>query len=254
MDPWIGGDMAEPARSHADSERNVTLPPGQYRIEGFPRFGSHGHQPPPEVPDDPRLEITGAVRVVRAPTTVALTELASLPRREIVADLHCVAGWSATGLRWGGVAFADLYRTLIEPSVRSDTTITHVVFEGLDGYRSVVLLEDVLADDVVVADHLDGRPLGPEHGAPVRLVSPGQYGFVSTKHLCRIEVCDTEPRVRYHPSLLVHLGLQMVKPHRRARVAYEERHRHLPAWLARPVYHRLVPAMRRRRVPSDRQP
>ncbi|MGH2476831.1 MAG: hypothetical protein ACRDIL_16345, partial [Candidatus Limnocylindrales bacterium] len=67
--------MAEPVMSHAGPERNVTLPPGQYRIEGFPRFGAHLHQPPPEVPDDPRLEITGAVR---ARTAVALTELASL--------------------------------------------------------------------------------------------------------------------------------------------------------------------------------
>jgi DMSO/TMAO reductase YedYZ molybdopterin-dependent catalytic subunit len=235
MDTWNGDDMA--------------LPPGQYRVDGFPRFGAHLHEPPPEVPDDHRLEITGAVG---APTAVTLTELASLPHREIDADFHCVAGWSATGLRWGGVAFADVYRTLIEPSVRSGTTITHVVFAGLDGYRSVALLEDVLADDVLVADHLDGRPLEPEHGAPVRLVSPAQYGFMSTKHLCRIEVCATEPHVRYHPSPRVHLGLQMVKPHPRARVAYEERHRYLPAWLARPAYHRLVPAMRRRRVPDDR--
>src|ERR671911_523476 len=238
MDEWSGGDMAEPAMSHPVPEHNVTLPPGQYQIEGFPRFGAHLHQPPPEVPDDPRLEITGAVR---APTTVALTELASLPHREIVADLHCVAGWSATGLRWGGVAFSDLYRTLIEPSVRPGTTITHVVFEGLDGYRSVVLLDDVLGQDVIIANHLDGRPLEPKHGAPVRLVSPAQYGFISTKH-----------KVRYHPSLLVHLFLQTVKPHRRARAAYEERHRYLPPWLARPIYHRLVPAMRRRRVSSDR--
>jgi DMSO/TMAO reductase YedYZ molybdopterin-dependent catalytic subunit len=223
----------------------MALPPGQYRVDGFPRFGAHLHEPPPVVPDDHRLEITGEVR---APTCAALTELASLPRREVAADFHCVAGWSATGLRWGGVAFADLYRTLIEPVVRSGATITHVVFEGLDGYRSVALLEDVLADDVLIADHLDGRPLEPEHGAPVRLVSPAQYGFMSTKHLCRIEVCDREPNVRYHPSLRVHLGLQMVKPDRRARVAHEERHRYLPAWLARPIYHRLVPAMRRRRV------
>ena len=236
--------MAERVTGRAFPERNVTLPPGQYRIEGFPRFGVDLHRPPPEVPDDPRLEITGAVR---APTAVDLRELGSLPRREIVADLHCVAGWSATGLRWGGIAFSDLYRTLIEPSVPSGTAITHVVFEGLDGYRSVAMLEDVLAEEVVIADQLDGRPLEPKHGAPVRLVSPGQYRFIGTKHLCRIEVCDTEPKVRYHPSLLVHLGLQMVKPHPRARVAYEERHRYLPAWLARPVYHRLVPAMRRRR-------
>ena len=243
--------MADPGIRRADRRCDVRLPPGQYRIDGFPRFGAHLHQPPPDVPDDPGLEITGAVR---RPTTVALTVLASLPQREIVADLHCVAGWSATALLWGGVAFSDVYRIHIEPSVPSGTTITHVVFEGLDGYRSVALLEDVLADDVVIADRLDGRPLDPDHGAPVRLVSPSQYGFISTKHLCRIEVCDSEPDVRYHPSLRVHLGLQMVKPHRRARVAYEERHRYLPAWLVRPVYHRLVPMVRRRRVSGDGQP
>jgi DMSO/TMAO reductase YedYZ molybdopterin-dependent catalytic subunit len=240
--------MAGSATGRTTPEREVALPPGQYRIDGFPRFGAHLHEPPPDVPDDPRLEITGAVT---APTSVALTEMASLPRREVVADLHCVSGWSATGLRWGGVAFSDLYRTVIEPLVRTGTTVTHVVFEGLDGYRSVALLEDVLAEDVVIADELDGRPLGPDHGAPVRLVSPHQYGFISTKHLCRIAVYDTEPRVRYHSSLRVHRFLQVVKPHRRARVADEERHRYLPGWLVRPVYHRLVP-MRRRRVPSSR--
>jgi DMSO/TMAO reductase YedYZ molybdopterin-dependent catalytic subunit len=112
----------------------------------------------------------------------------------------------------------------------------------------------VRASSTTSADHLDGLPLTPEHGAPVRLVSPRQYGFISTKHLCRIEVCDTEPDVRYHPSLLVHLGLQLVKPHRWARVWHEDRHRYLPAWLVRPIYHRLVPALRRRRRDRAREP
>ena len=61
-------------------------------------------------------------------------------------------------------------------------------FGGLDGYRSFATIEDVLAEDVLIAEHLDGRPLDGDHGAPVRLVSPSQYGFISTKHLCRIEV------------------------------------------------------------------
>ena len=41
--------------------------------------------------------------------------------------------------------------------------------------------EDALADGVLIADRLDGRPLDGDHGAPARLVSPNQYGFVSTK-------------------------------------------------------------------------
>jgi len=102
--------------------------------------------------------------------------------------------------------------------------------------------------DGTYADHrelLDGSPLDGNHGAPVRLLSPSQYGFVSTKHLCRIELHTEAPPERYHPAPLVQFGLQLVKPHRRARVWHEERHRHLPAWLVRPVYLGIIPAIRR---------
>ena len=121
------------------------------------------------------------------PFAVPLADLAALPRRELIADFHCVAGWSATDLRWEGVAYETFHRLVIEPAIPADPSVTHAVFEGLDGYRSIVLLEDALRDDVILADHLNGRPLDSDHGAPVRLVSPSQYGFVSTKHLCRIE-------------------------------------------------------------------
>jgi DMSO/TMAO reductase YedYZ molybdopterin-dependent catalytic subunit len=215
----------------------MTLPPGQRRIEGFPRFGTHFQRPPPPIPADPVIDIGGAVS---EPITVALARLTTLPRREIKADFHCVAGWSATDLTWEGVAFETFYRMIIEPSLRPGLPITHLVFEGLDHYRSIVSIEDALGDDVLIAEHLDGRPLDADHGAPVRLVSPSQYGFVSTKHLCRIEVHTSEPRVRYHPSFLTQLGLELVKPHRRARVWQEERHRYLPAWSVRQVYRLLI--------------
>ena len=121
------------------------------------------------------------------------------------------------------------------------------MFAGLDGYQSIVSIEDALAADVLIADRLDGRPLDADHGAPVRLVSPGQYGFVSTKHLCRIELHTAEPAPTYHRAPLIQLGLQLVKPHRRARVWQEERHRYLPAWAVRPVYRCIVPAISSRR-------
>jgi DMSO/TMAO reductase YedYZ molybdopterin-dependent catalytic subunit len=81
----------------------------------------------------------------------------------------------------------------IEPSVQPGTLVTHVAFGGLDGYRSVALIEDALARDVLIAEQLNGRPLDSDRGAPARLVSPSQYGFISTKHLCRIELHTTEP-------------------------------------------------------------
>jgi DMSO/TMAO reductase YedYZ molybdopterin-dependent catalytic subunit len=104
------------------------------------------------------------------------------------------------------------------------------VFRGLDRYRSVVSIEDALAANVLIADHLDGRPLSSDHGAPARLVSPDQYGYVNTKHLCRIELHAAEPKgVR-------HLPQRLLSPHPRARVWAEERHRHLPSWSIRHVY------------------
>jgi DMSO/TMAO reductase YedYZ molybdopterin-dependent catalytic subunit len=187
------------------------------------------------------IEISGAVA---KPFARPLAELATLPRRQLIADFHCVAGWSATDLRWEGVAFETFYRLIIEPSVPPDASITHVVFEGLDGYRSIVSIEDALADDVLMAEHLNGRPLDSDHGAPVRLVSPNQYGFVSTKHLCRIELHTDEPKENFgHVSLIGQVAFRtpFFQRHPRARVWQQERHRYLPAWSLRPLYRLLIP-------------
>jgi DMSO/TMAO reductase YedYZ molybdopterin-dependent catalytic subunit len=221
---------------------DVTLPPGQRPIDGFPRFGTHLHRPPPAVPSDPVIEISGAVAKSFA---LPLAELATLPRRELTADFHCVAGWSATSLHWEGVAFETFYRMIIEPSVRPDTSVTHVVFGGLDGYQSVVPIEDALAEDVLIAEHLDGRPLDDDHGAPARLVSPNQYGYVSTKHLCRIELHTAEPKnlAAASPIARVMLCGPLIMRHPRARVWKEERHPYTPAWLLRPVYRLLIPPL-----------
>jgi DMSO/TMAO reductase YedYZ molybdopterin-dependent catalytic subunit len=221
----------------------MPLPPGQREIAGFPRFGAHGAHPPPQVPVDSAIALDGAA--LREPVRVPLAVLAGLSRREQTADFHCVAGWSAVGLRWEGVAFATFYAEVVAPALRDGATVTHAVFEGLDGYRSIVEIDDALADDVLLAEHLDGAPLSGDHGAPIRLVSPSQYGFISTKHLCRIELHTAPPPERYHPSWLTQLGLDLTKPHRRARVWHEERHRYLPARLLRPIYRLLIAPIKR---------
>ena len=220
---------------------SVNLPPGQIRLDRFPRFGTHLHEPPPEVPTDPVIEVCGTVTKA---FTVPVADLATLPRRDLVADFHCVAGWSATDLHWQGVAFETLYRAVIEPSVRPGATVTHVVFTGLDGFQSAVLIEDALADDVLIADRLDGQPLGADHGAPARLVSPGQYGYINTKHLCRIDLRTSAPNELGAATRLARVALRgpFIKRHPRARVWKEERHPYLPASLLRPFYRLFIPA------------
>jgi DMSO/TMAO reductase YedYZ molybdopterin-dependent catalytic subunit len=208
------------------------LPPGQRRVDGFPRFGSHLSRPAPAVPVDPTIELRGAVT---EGFDLPLTALSTLPRREVTADFHCVAGWSATDLRWEGVSFETFYRASIEPALQPGTSVTHVVCRGLDGWESVMTIEDALADDVLIAENLNGHPLDGDHGAPVRLVSPRQYGYVSVKHLCRIEVLTAAPKRAEGP---------LFRTHPRGRVWEEERHGLLPAWVVRPVYRTLIGPIR----------
>ncbi|HYI37664.1 MAG TPA: molybdopterin-dependent oxidoreductase [Thermoleophilaceae bacterium] len=219
----------------------MSLPPGQRALDTFPRFGTHLAYPPPRVLPDHEIAVGGAVA---EPFSLPLAALGELPRKEMTADFHCVAGWSATGLRWEGVPFERFFALVIEPALSPGAPITHVTFQGRDGYRSTACLEDVLAQDVLIAEHLDGRPLDGDHGAPVRLVSPRQYGFISTKHLCRLEVHTAEPATRHHRNALNNLGLRLVEPHVRARVWEEERNGYLPAWAVRVPYRMLIPPIR----------
>jgi DMSO/TMAO reductase YedYZ molybdopterin-dependent catalytic subunit len=57
---------------------------------------------------------------------------------------------------------------------------------GLDGYWTSLPLEDMLVPDVLLADHLDRKPVSAEHGAPLRLIAPHHYGYKSVEHLASI--------------------------------------------------------------------
>jgi DMSO/TMAO reductase YedYZ molybdopterin-dependent catalytic subunit len=206
------------------------LPPGQTAISTFPRYGAHmGRATPP---------IGSSIRIggeVEMPFDVDVAELAGMEREHLTADFHCVAGWSYRGLHWDGVRFGTFYDEVIAPRIRRDTYVTHLLFRGADGFESALLLEDACAGNVLLADRLGGAPLSAKHGAPVRLVSPSQYGYKSVKHLVAIELHSREPRER-HARLLPDLALSAVRAHPRARVAMEERHRYLPGWAVRWPY------------------
>lgn len=222
----------------------MTLPPGQRARKDFPRFGTHLHLAPPPIPAEHTIEIAGAVR---EPVVVDRATFTGLPRRGLTADLHCVSGWSATGLRWEGVPFEAFYRELVEPALEPGAAPTHLVLEGLDGFRIVECLEDALADDVLLADRLDGAPLTPDHGAPIRFVSPSQYGYVNAKHLARIEVHTRQPKEEFrsvHPAGKYVLRPPLFWRHPRGRVWREERSRYLPGWTLRPIYALLRPPIR----------
>lgn len=205
------------------------MPPGQVatslRRFGLPRFAHRV----PDTPTDPVVDVTGAVEhQARLPLDELLT---AATRREQRSDLHCVTTWTARGLHWAGVAFRDVHASLTE---RVSPTARWVTFRGQDGYRACVRLDDALAEDVLLADQLDGAPLTPDHGAPLRLVAPAQYGYKSVKHVCAIEY-----RRDYDP------GSARWAAHPRGRVWREERSGYLPGLFWRFVWRAALPRVRR---------
>jgi DMSO/TMAO reductase YedYZ molybdopterin-dependent catalytic subunit len=206
------------------------LPPGQRELPSFPRFGltRFAHRFPTEI-TRPALEVTGEV----AHDLHLADALSGLPRAEQKSDFHCVTTWSRRALHWGGVRFVDFYEQVVIPQACPHPTATLVALRGQDGARTALLLDDLLAPDVLLADRLDGVPVGIDHGAPLRLIAPKHYGYKSVKYLARMEFRN--PDTDYLVS-----GFRFMD-HLRARVALEERGRGVPGWLLRMVYRPLIP-------------
>jgi DMSO/TMAO reductase YedYZ molybdopterin-dependent catalytic subunit len=71
-----------------------------------------------------------------------------------------------------------------------------ILFTGLDRgvqgdeeqvYQRSLSLEDATREEVLLAYEMNGAPLEPQHGYPLRLIVPGWYGMTSVKWLDRIE-------------------------------------------------------------------
>ena len=54
-----------------------------------------------------------------------------------------------------------------------------------------------MRDDLILAYEMNGKPLTPGHGFPLRLVVPGWYGIAWVKWLTRIEVMDRRYMSKY---------------------------------------------------------
>ena len=213
----------------------TNLPPGQFAIDHLPRFGlTKFTYRFPRIVDRVELSIVGEVECA----TDIGPGLGRLPRVEQISDLHCVTTWSCRNLRWSGWRFRDVFDAVIRSEAKPRDGATFIVMRGQDGARSSLPLDDLTADDVVLADRLNGAPLSIENGAPLRLVAPAHYGYKSVKHLDRIEFRFDD--CGYRPSAFRFMD------HPRARVASEERGLTVPGLLLRYPYRLFVrPTIRR---------
>lgn len=210
--------------------KHTKLPKGQIERMDFPRFGVWDYADfEAPVSEDYSLQLAGDIN----PITINQSDLATLERVEQVSDFHCVTTWTYRNVHWSGYRFQDVYEQIIRPQLPSGMTIKLVALRGMDRYKATLPLDDILANDVLLADRLDNKPLPAKHGAPLRLVAPAHYGYKNIKHLQKIEFWQDENSYRTIPIFRLMM-------HPRARIAHEERARLLPGWVYRYLYRPLI--------------
>ncbi len=175
-------------------------------------FFTRSHATPPSIDvANWRLVVDG---MVERPHALSYTELQQLPRREVTATLLCAGlrrdellsvaalpgelPWgpepASTG-RWGGVSLREvLLASGLSPEAQ------HIEFTGLDsvdrhgrrfGFGGSITRDKALDPEVLLAFELNGQPLSPTHGFPVRALVPGWIGARSVKWLGRITASAT---------------------------------------------------------------
>lgn len=154
-----------------------------------------------------KLRIEG---LVERPRAFSISELKALSAKTLRVTMECAGNgrgqlsprypsvpWLEEGVStadWTGVALKDLLDSaVLKPNV------VEIVFHGADrgidagvehNFARSLSRTQALDSDVLVAYAMNGAPLPPQHGAPLRLVVPRWYGMASVKWLRAIEAIE----------------------------------------------------------------
>ncbi len=123
--------------------------------------------------------------LVEAPTTWTWDELHALEPSTYAGDIHCVTTWSKFDMTFVGVSLD----TLLDVA-RPQPTATHVLARSETGYTTNLPLEDVVDGKAWIVWEVDGEPLSPSHGGPVRMLVPHLYFWKSAKWVTGMALLD----------------------------------------------------------------
>jgi DMSO/TMAO reductase YedYZ molybdopterin-dependent catalytic subunit len=175
---WMGRWNERVDRFLFRSDRLVTEPtPAETTpAEAFPSYFISEYMP--LTPAGWVLKIGG---LVARPTTFALEQLQQMARTDMRVRHHCVEGWSAVAA-WHGVRLRDLAEV-----VGADPRAPYVEFRSFDaGYWSSWDRQSALHKQTILAYGMNGAPLYPDHGAPLRLYSSVKLGYKMVKYLTEV--------------------------------------------------------------------
>jgi sulfite oxidase len=187
---------------------------------------SHGDVPQVDL-DSYRLNINGKVNQT---LSLSLDEIKNnFERVEVSATLQCAGNrrqelmtikdiphelpWNVEAIGhavWAGIKLKDV---LTIAGVENDANDSHIQFQGLDeterlgkrfNYGSSISFEKANHDEVILAYEMNGEPLSPVHGFPLRVVVPGFIGARSVKWVNQITVSN-EPSQNYFQRIAYRL-------------------------------------------------
>ncbi len=158
------------------------LPPSsETPLDDFPTY--YISDDLPVAPANWTLKIGG---LVTHPAILTLDRLRKMSRTAMRIRHHCVEGWSAVA-SWEGVRVSEIARLAgLDPRVR------YVEFRSFDsGYWSSWDLPSAFHPQTILAYGMDGQPLPPGHGAPLRLYSAVKLGYKMVKYLTEVNFLPT---------------------------------------------------------------
>jgi DMSO/TMAO reductase YedYZ molybdopterin-dependent catalytic subunit len=140
--------------------RSSRIPPGQLLTNRFPVLH---YGPIPQF--NPAVWDFRAWGEVEEQMILTWDQIMELPRVSVCMDLHCVTTWSKLDTQWEGIRV----NTLVELGLlKIKPTARYVLQHAAHGFTANLPIEIVMADNFLLATHYDGKPLTPEHGAPLR--------------------------------------------------------------------------------------
>ena len=176
-----------------------------------------------------KLEIGG---LVKKPTALTLADIKARPRQEVTFTIECSGNHGLPffnggigNARWAGTPLAPI----LEEADVLDSGI-EVVFWGADegeikraddvkfkqNFARSMSLAEAMDPKNILCYEMNGTPLPPDNGFPLRLIAPGWYGIANAKWLKRIDVRDQRFENRFMGRDYVTLARG--RPQRRDRV------------------------------------
>lgn len=194
---WDGGETLEPLQRRASRfndrlgewllshDRLAPKYPESRRSAEFPNYHISAMTPRLEDPAGWWLEVGG---LVDRPAKLTIDEVRALGRLRYTVKHHCVEGWSAIATWTGTPVQALAAQVGVRPEAR------YVRFDSFDrGYYNGWDMKSALHPETILAWEFNDQPLGPDHGAPLRLYAPHKLGYKLTKYLTAVTFTAERP-------------------------------------------------------------